>query len=110
MSWIVFSCVLTACASALCAIWSFANASAAFRASESLRRRLESVESQTQLLNGKCAEWQNATEQLADSLKMMKVRRAMPTRAGADGEPDATREPEAWRAWQNARIRLQRNQ
>jgi hypothetical protein len=42
---------------------------------------------------------------LAGSLKMMKVRRALPTRGSAIGEPDATRDPEQWRAWMNAQIR-----
>ena len=109
MSWSGFLFVSTALMCIGCAIWAFLSAQAAAAGLASVRRRLSSVESQTQSIATSCESWKSATLELGESLKMMKVRRAMATRTSADGEPDATREPEQWRAWQNARIRLQRH-
>ena len=52
--------------------------------------------------------WSEMTAELANSLKMAKIRRGMSIpdkRIGFDGEPDAAQDPEAWRTWMNAKIR-----
>ena len=52
--------------------------------------------------------WQQLTEELSNSVKMSKIRRGMAigkSATGIDGEPDSAHDPEAWRAWMNAKLR-----
>jgi hypothetical protein len=52
------------------------------------------------------AEWQEIVANLANQVKMTKVRKALThTDKSAQGEPDPKTDPEAWRAWMNAKLR-----
>lgn len=76
---------------------------------ESLHRRLRSVESQTRLLDSSQTELREIVQGMAESQKMQRVRRATThatQKAGSQGEPDPVREPELWRAWKNAQLRV----
>jgi DNA repair protein RadC len=71
---------------------------------ESLRRRLRSCESATQLTRDSVEELRTLTEGVAQAQKMARVRRATTHATGSTDEPDPIREPDRWRAWMNAKL------
>lgn len=104
--WLVTFCVLSAIASGLCLLGSLYVARNARRDSESLRKKVLSCESQARSITTSLTEWQEVVAQLANSVKMTKVRKALThTDRDKGGEPDARSDPEAWRAWKNAQLR-----
>lgn len=107
--WTDFSIVLIVSLCIGSAILAFASAHNAARERESLQRRLRSVESQTRLLDSSQSELREIVQSMAESQKMQRVRRATThatQKAGSQGEPDPVREPELWRAWKNAQLRV----
>jgi hypothetical protein len=103
--------VSTATLCILCAIWTSLAALSVFRASESHVRRLTCIESEMQSTIGDVESWRKLTVELANSLKMSKIRRGMSISerpSSVDGEPDPVQDPEAWRVWMNARLRAEK--
>ena len=104
--WLAIFCALSAIASGFFLLGTFAVARRAARDWESLQQRLRSCESQAQLVITSQREWQDVTADLANQIKMHKVRKALNhTKGDNRGEPDAKSDPEAWRAWKNAQLR-----
>lgn len=96
--------VVLATASLILAFWS---ARSAKRAVESPPAKLRSIESRIESLEGSVSEWSQLTTDVANSVKMMKVRRmtAGPSSsAQADDFPDPYKDPDKWRAAMNRRI------
>lgn len=103
--------VSTATLCILCAIWTSLAALSVFRASESHVRRLTCIESEMQSMIGDVENWRKLTVELANSQKMSKIRRGMSFSErpnSVDGEPDSAHDPEAWRAWMNAKLRAEK--
>lgn len=62
--------------------------------------------SQLQSLAKSVTETQDVLSELAQRVKMMKVRNAVHhVKRGESDEPDARLDPEAWRRWKNAQLR-----
>jgi len=62
--------------------------------------------SQLQSLASSLTDTQETLAELAQRVKMMKVRNAVRhTDRDNDGEPDAKSDPERWRTWKNAQLR-----
>ena len=104
--WTAIFCALSAIVCIACLIGTSFAAQNASRERESLHRRLRSCESTTQSVITSQAEWQDVVANLANQVKMTKVRKALThTDRDKNGEPDAKSDPEAWRAWKNAQLR-----
>jgi len=105
---IAIFCVSSALLCVVCAIQSATAVRNARAATASVHRRLSSIESQLTLAVTSMEEWKKTTAQLSESIKMSKIRRGLSMtdrRSTVDGEPDSAQDPEAWRAWMNARLR-----
>lgn len=105
---LVIFCVSSATLSAVCAAQAMLAVRNARAATASVHRRLSSIESQLTLSHSSMDEWKKLTAQLSESVKMSKIRRGLSmtaSRSSVDGEPDSAQDPEAWRAWMNARLR-----
>jgi hypothetical protein len=105
---IAISIALSALVSLVSMIKAVSAARAAHQAWASVHRRLSSVESEQTSIAISVTKWTELTAELANSLKMTKIRRGMSIpdkRIGFDGEPDAAQDPEAWRTWMNAKLR-----
>jgi len=79
--------------------------------SESLVRRLRSVESLTQSLRESSAEQLQTVADLANRLKMIRVRSALShaeRKTDAEELPDPYKEPDKWRTMANRRLSEQR--
>lgn len=63
------------------------------------------AKSQLQSLRDSIKEQAEALETLANRYKMQKVRNVIEHGRGSQGEPDARRDPEGWRAWKNHQLR-----
>lgn len=101
------SVALSIC-SVILASWS---ARSAKRVAESPPAKLRSIESRIASLEDSVSEWSQLTKDVANSVKMMKVRRmtAGPSSSGQPGDlPDPYKDPEGWRAAMNRRITAQR--
>jgi len=103
--WIVISCVL----SVVLSVGSLAVALFAVRLvravaaspplnTRSLLLRIESTENSLQ-------ETQATLAELANRVKMQKVRNAIGHVKRDNGEPDVATDPEGWRAWKNRQLR-----
>lgn len=104
--WIAIFSALSAIVCLGCLVGTLFAARNASHAQESLRRRLRSCESTTQSVITSQAEWQEVVANLANQVKMTKVRKALNhTDRDKGGEPDAKSDPEGWRAWKNAQLR-----
>lgn len=79
-------------------------ARAAIRASESRLAVPRSLDSRTQSLEQSVAELQSTLEELANRVKMMKVRNAVRHVPDRDAEPDPYRDPNGWRERMNKRL------
>lgn len=95
----------TAFVCVLCAAVSLFGARNAFRASALLAEKITSIESRVQSIITSHTAWAEVTEDLARTVKMQKVRRGISASGSKDGEPDPKIDPEAWRAWMNAKLR-----
>lgn len=103
--WTAIFYASTALLCVLCSLWTSSVARGAYRDSESLRRKVTSIESGMQSVITSHESWQEVVTDLARSVKMAKVRKGISTQSGVNGEPDAKSDPEAWRAWKNAQLR-----
>ena len=75
---------------------------------ESLQRAVRSNASAIRSIEVTLQELSDTQLQVANSVKMTKVRKAL-THTGSKGEaPDPKVDPEAWRAWMNGQLRLGR--
>jgi hypothetical protein len=104
--WLAIFCALSATVSAICVLACLSVARNAARASDSLRKRISSCESTAQSVITSQRDWQEVVTDLANQVKMTKVRKALNhtgTRPG--GEPDPKLDPEGWRTWKNAQLR-----
>lgn len=104
--WLGILCALSAITSVCCVLACLSVARNAARASDSLHKRVSSCESTAQSVISSQREWQEVVADLANQIKMTKVRKALNhtgTRPG--GEPDPKLDPEGWRAWKNAQLR-----
>jgi DNA repair ATPase RecN len=103
--WLTFFCVstaATACASLAISVFA---ARRAARALASPPQRLRSVESRLQSVEQLAEEHTQAMTDLANRLKMIKVRSAASHGFKSDNElPDAYRDPEGWRRAMNSRL------
>ena len=73
--------------------------------------RLRSIESQTKSLENSVSEWSQTVTDLANSLKMTRVRAASTHASKArtdDGLPDPFTDPDGWRKAMNKRIAMSR--
>lgn len=104
-SWIAFFCVLSAILCGLCLAAACFVALTARHERESLLRKLRSCESQNKLFESSLDELREVVQEVANSQKMQRVRRATKHATGSHGEPDAKADPEAWRAWMNSKLR-----
>jgi biopolymer transport protein ExbB/TolQ len=105
LTFLVTFCVSTVAASAWSAIRSFRSARRADRAAESLREKLRFIESRIASLESSVSEWSQTTTDLANSLKMTRVRQAAKLASATVPEkPDPYKDPEGWRAWQNRNL------
>lgn len=103
--WLSIFYALTVILCSLCLIGCIFVAQNATRESESVRRRLRSLELRTESAERSLEEWTQTTTDIVNRVKMMKVRGAANHSSGARGEPDAKSDPEAWRAWKNQQLR-----
>lgn len=104
--WTVIFFVSIALVCVLCAISTVINARDAYQGLESQRRRLTSIESGMQSIITSHESWQEVVADLANSMKMAKVRRGLKSNtSSANGEPDPKSDPEGWRTWKNAQLR-----
>jgi hypothetical protein len=106
--WTAIFIVLSVILCVLCLVGCLSVARNATRESESVRRRLRSCESRLESIEHSLDDWKQTTLDLANQLKMRKVRAATTHSSGErgrTGEPDARVDPEGWRAWQNKQLR-----
>lgn len=106
-----FFSALSAALAMLSAILAIFAARSAKRVAGSLPARLRSIESRTESLESSVSEWSQLTTDVANSVKMMKVRRATagPSSSGRQDElPDPYKDPDGWRSAMNRRIGQQR--
>lgn len=105
--WTVFFCVSSAVLCALCLIGTIWSARNAARERGSLPARLRSLESATESMRSSIEQWAQLTTDLANSVKMQKVRRSTRVPSSSDQAtemPDPHRDPDAWRKAMNLRI------
>lgn len=106
MQWIVTFCVLSAIASALCLLASLHVARSVSLRWDSLQKSIRFAESQARLAVTSVTEWQEVTQDLANQVKMHKVRKALKhSDPDASRAPDPRIDPEGWRAWQNRNLK-----
>lgn len=105
--WTVFFSVSSAVLCVLCLIGTVWSARNAERARASLLARLRSLESATESTRSSLEQWAELTTDLANSVKMQKVRRSTRVPNSSDQAtemPDPHRDPDAWRKAMNLRI------
>ena len=105
--WSVFFSVSSAVACACCLIATIYVARSAARERGSLLARLRSQESATESMRSSIEQWGELTTDLANSVKMQKVRRSTRVPSSSDpatGLPDPHADPEGWRKAMNLRI------
>lgn len=106
-----FFYVWSAALAMLCPLLAFFAARSAARGAGSLQGRLRSIESQIASLESSVSEWSQITTDLANRVKMMRVRAATagPSSSGRPSDlPDPYRDPDGWRRAMNQRIGLKR--
>lgn len=105
--WLSFFYVLTAIVCAICALVSLHSARSAAAERELLAGKLRSCESRIRSGEESTLELFELVQKLAQSQKMQRVRAASThaVKANSNGEPDVRTEPEAWRAWQNSKLK-----
>lgn len=106
--WLAISNALSASICILCLVLSVWNVRIAIRERESLVRRTRSLESSMDSVRLTIDEHSNALSEVANRVKMMKVRNAANHTQGSSGEPDPYRDPDLWRKTMNARIQKAR--
>lgn len=102
--WLGFFSVLSASICILCAVVAFWHAQSAIRASESLAPRLRSIELQTQSLKDSQTDLATTLTDLANRVKMQRVRTVIAHGQGNAAEPDPYKDPDGWRKMMNSRI------
>lgn len=106
-----FFCALSAVLAILSLTLAIFAVRSARRAAGSSPAKLRSIESRIALLESSVSEWSQLTTDVANSVKMMKVRRATagPSSSGrGDDLPDPYKDPDGWRSAMNRRIGQQR--
>lgn len=76
----------------------------AYRVSVSLRGRLRSCESQLELTGRSLEESRELLTELANKIKMTKLRNVVRHGSNASEAPDPFKEPEAWRKYANVEL------
>lgn len=102
--WLAIFCALSASASILCMLAATYAARIAIRRSASPRQAIRSVELRIQSLEDWRMELTQTLLDMANQLKMKKVRAATNHSAGSRDEPDPYQNPDAWRTMMNKRI------
>lgn len=106
--WVAIFCALSVAISLLSLAVAFSAAKNVNHALASPHLRVDYSALQLQSLKDSLAEQAEALEQLANRVKMQRVRTAtshVRDAAGSRGEPDPHADPEGWRAWKNAQLR-----
>lgn len=106
--WLDIFSVLSALTCALCLILAIWNVRIAVRERESLVRRVRSLESSMDSVKITIDEHSGALSEVANRVKMMKVRAAANHTASSTGEPDPYRDPDNWRKSMNSKIQKAR--
>lgn len=97
----IAACAVLSVLSALVSLQAARNARADL---ESLDRRLHLLESSTRSLQDSATSQAETLEQLANRVKMQRVRNAVNHAARDNDEPDPYRDPNAWRQAMNKRL------
>ena len=106
-----FFSALSVALATLSLILAFWSARVARRAAASALEKPRSIESRIASLESSVSEWSQLTTDLANRVKMMRVRAATagPSSSARQGElPDPYRDPDGWRQAMNKRIGQQR--
>lgn len=106
-----FSSVLSAGAAILCLLAAISAALYARRVVALPRAKLRSIELRIESLENSVSEWSQTVTDLANSLKMTRVRAASTHASKArtdDGLPDPFTDPDGWRKAMNKRIAMSR--
>ena len=103
--WTVILCVSSVALSSLSLAVALFAVQRAKAGAESLPGKLRSLPSRVESLEDSLAETQLALAEVANRVKMQKVRNAANHVKRETGEPDAASDPEAWRAWKNKQLR-----
>ena len=101
------ACIVASFLLSLLALKSAATAAAALP--DLQERRLRSIELRTESVQASLTETQEALSQVANKVKMMRVRSAANhVNDSKTDEPDPHREPDRWRDWMNQKIARKR--
>jgi len=103
--WAVIFSALSVVVCILCFLVSLSSVRTVTRASELPERRLRSVELQIESMKVSTDETIRMLTELANRVKMQKVRNIVHHTGGSLGEPDARADPEGWRSWKNSQLR-----
>jgi hypothetical protein len=103
--WSVILCALSVALSLFALVISLYAARTANRLSAWRRANKESRASELQSLRDLIDEQGRALLEVANRVKMQRVRNAANHVRGSQGEPDARTDPDAWRNWKNAQLR-----
>jgi TolA-binding protein len=104
--WTTFFYVLIAIGSGLCLTGCVFVAQRATADAESLRKRLRSCESRIESISNSVEEQTATLTELANRVKMQRVRNVVNHAAGSSGEPDPYKNPDEWRAMMTRKIAL----
>lgn len=102
--WLDIFSVLSALICILCLPVVISHAQRAIRASELLAPRVRSVESRLESLRASLDDVTTTLTDLANRVKMQRVRTVVNHGNGKDADPDPYKDPEAWRKMMNLRI------
>jgi hypothetical protein len=102
--WLGFFSALSVSICILCVAVAIYSAQRAIHASESLAPRVRSVESRLESLRGSLDDVTTTLTDLANRVKMQRVRTAVNHGNGKSEGPDPYKDPEGWRKMMNAQI------
>ena len=102
--WQGFFSVLSVSICILCAAVAIYSARRAIHASESLAPRVRFVESRLESLRASQEDAANTLVDLANRVKMQRVRTAVNHGNGKSDDPDPYKDPDGWRKMMNSRI------
>lgn len=108
--WPAIFCVLSAAVSILSALAAFSHAQRAARASALPLEKALSVESRLLLVERSLNDASEVLTELANRVKMMKVRGSLRHIEDKPSEPDPYKDPDGWRKMMNRRLAMNKLQ
>lgn len=102
--WTVIFCALSVCVSVICLLVASYAVRIANQRQESPRHAIRSCELRLQSLEDSRTETLQTLADLANRLKMQRVRAAAKHAEGSPGEPDPYTQPDEWRKLANKRL------